>query len=346
MELLASKLRPVKHNLRDFFEAFSAFAKDAELIRISSGFVSINSVLWLKENIETSRLPATRLTVGMHAFERFTRPQYEAVMNLATTLKASGRGAVRICIAFPFHGKLYTFWKRESIFAAILGSSNLSSLDPEKGRIFEVDLAVIEGELLQKAQELQLQIDNIATRLILDWVPGDFREGPGPIAFLPDVQKVSDADFKRAKASANNEFRLELKTTPKSNLNVYFGEGRINTKTGLVRPRPWYEVEVIVSSEITGLPGYPFKKEFRVVTDDGWTFFCKTSGDNSKNFRSQGGLVVLGAWIKGRLEAAGILKVGEQITESHLKRYGRNCLTLKATGQDDVYYLSFDPHEK
>jgi hypothetical protein len=123
---------------------------------------------------------------------------------------------------------------------------------------------------------------------------------------------------------------------PHSNLNVYFGKGRENKK-GLVKPRHWYEAELIVPKEITSKPsypkaGYPEKRLITVYTDDGWKFKCKVSGENDKNFRSADDLKILGRWIKGRLENSGALKVGELVTPYVLEKYGRDKSELIALG--------------
>ena len=132
--------------------------------------------------------------------------------------------------------------------------------------------------------------------------------------------------------------------SPHSNLNVFFGKGR-EGKNGLVKPRHWYEVELIVPKEITTRPGYPQSKTdeavFRVITDDGWTFSCKVSGDYSKNFRSENDLKILGKWLKGRLENAGVLKVGEPVTKATLEKYGRDTFTLTKTRTKNTWFLDF-----
>ena len=132
--------------------------------------------------------------------------------------------------------------------------------------------------------------------------------------------------------------------SPHSNLNVFFGKGR-ESKNGLVKPRHWYEVELIVPKSIAAQNGYPQVSTpdaiFDVVTDDGWSFKCKVSGTNSKNLRSEGDLKILGKWLKGRLENAGVLKVGDPVCKETLERYGRDTFTLTKTTKPGVWYLDF-----
>lgn len=70
-------------------------------------------------------------------------------------------------------------------------------------------------------------------------------------------------------------------------------------------------------------------------------FKCKVSGDYSKNFRSENDLKILGKWLKGRLENAGALAVGEKVTQETLRRYGRNTFTLTKTKIPNLWYLDF-----
>lgn len=139
-------------------------------------------------------------------------------------------------------------------------------------------------------------------------------------------------------------YSIELKDTPRSNLNVFFGKGRLQPN-GIIRPRHWYEVEIIVSKQVTSLPGYPQSQTdsatFDVVTDDGWRFKCKVSGDYSKNFRSADDLQILGKWIKGRLEQSGALNVGDLVTKETYDRYGNNSITLSKTKEQGVWLLEF-----
>ena len=108
-------------------------------------------------------------------------------------------------------------------------------------------------------------------------------------------------------------------------------------------------MELIVPKTVTTLPGYPQSKTpeavFDVITDDGWTFKCKVSGDFSKNFRSEGDLKILGKWLKGRLENAGALIVGTPVTNATLQTYGRNSFKLTKTTIPGTWYLDFSAQQ-
>ncbi|GBR74797.1 hypothetical protein NO1_1910, partial [Candidatus Termititenax aidoneus] len=96
-----------------------------------------------------------------------------------------------------------------------------------------------------------------------------------------------------------------------------------------------------VPSDTTRKKDYPQKEEFVVITDDGYKFNCKTSGDYSKNFRSADDLKILGRWIKGRLENRKALKTGEKVSDETLKNYGRNHIQLTKTKIPNTWYLDF-----
>ena len=130
-----------------------------------------------------------------------------------------------------------------------------------------------------------------------------------------------------------------MKTEEKSNLNAFFGKGRIQA-SGISLPRDWYEVEIIVSKSITSQNGFPYCRESVVYTDDGYTFLCKTSGDSSKNLRSSKDLKILGKWIKGRLENSNALVSGFPVTEDVFEKYGRSNIRLSKIGNDE-WFMDF-----
>ena len=63
------------------------------------------------------------------------------------------------------------------------------------------------------------------------------------------VEKVAPQNLAKAiNAKTDISFEIPIKpyeVSPQSNLNVFFGKGR-ESKNGLVKPRHWYEVELIV----------------------------------------------------------------------------------------------------
>ena len=125
----------------------------------------------------------------------------------------------------------------------------------------------------------------------------------------------------------------------KSSLNVYFGKGRLNSKTGTVKPRPWYEIELIANVKLSSNPLYP-KGDFDAYTDDGYIIPMRTQGDYYKNIRSKKSLQILGMWLKGKLQKSGSLIPLTPVTKDTLIDYGNDTLTFSKIA-DGKYYMKF-----
>lgn len=348
MELLYSNIKPCEFPQSGFGETFEKNVATCDSVKIATGYVTEESLLELKAilrlYLEENRRKSCSLVIGMHGREGFTRPQYDAALDLGHFLKDQQIGSVRVCTAFKYHGKTYIFSKADSQpFGAILGSSNLGNI--LNIRQWEVDALFTEAEITGELSKLHDDLVAKASKDIVDeWPkPQTFIETPDLLQDRIDVTKADSEEYERIEAAETGRvFDLPLKTEPKSNLNTYFGKGRFNSSTKVIRPRHWYEVELIVPIQITSADGYPARNsEFTVYTDDGWKFECRVQGDYGKNFRSMHDLRTLGRWIKGRLERSGCLQVGQPVTEDVLAKYGRNSISLKETNDPGVWLLDF-----
>ena len=348
MELLYSKIKPCEYNNSSFCEAFELGIVGSDSIKIATGYVTEESLLELKSVLlfycENNKTKKCSLVIGMHGREGFTQAQYEAAIDLATFLKDKGIGSVHVCTAFKFHGKTYVFRKdgMSLPFSAIMGSSNLGNIIDS--RQWEVDALFNESSVLSELDALHEELIQKASKNILDWPkPEKFLETSDLLKDRIGVERFVEEEYRKIEGTLTDRvFDLPLKTETKSNLNVYFGKGRLATSTGAIRPRHWYEVELIIPIEITQANGYPKRDSvIHVYTDDGWKFNCKVQGDYGKNFRSEGDLKTLGRWIKGMLERAGCLKVGQPVTKEVLDKYGRHTISLKETVDPKVWLLDF-----
>jgi hypothetical protein len=326
------------------FETFSELAVKSDHITITTGYISVDASLFLLENI--NKLPRLDVLLGMHGFEGFSSGQYSSCTKLAKEMVHNG-GNAYICKAWPYHGKVYSFHKDGEPFAAIVGSSNSSCLTPAPTRSFETDILFDDPKLIASIVGLQR---NIITKASVPFLEFNDPKITDPAAHnhleaITTVSKLTVEELAKIIATKTGlVFDLELKTTSKSNLNAYHGKGRESTKTGLIRSRPWYEVELIVSKKVTTLSGYPRcapGESFWVVTDDGYKFECSTNGDYYKNFRSKGDLSILGAWIKGRLESRAGLKAGEYVTDQVLNKFGKRHISLVKTTVPGTWFLTF-----
>lgn len=348
MELLYSKIKPCEYNNSSFSEAFELSVVNSDSIKIATGYITEDSLLELKAILlfycEEEKVKTCSLVIGMHGREGFTQAQYEAAVDLATFLRDKGIGSVRVCTAFKFHGKTYVFGKNNPVnpVSAMMGSSNLGNI--LDSRQWEVDALFNEASILSELDSLHNELVEKASWDILEMSkPESFIETPDLLKDRIDVDKTDEEEQRKIENTLTDRvFDLPLKTEAKSNLNAYFGKGRLATSTGAIRPRHWYEVELIVPIEITQSDGYPERDSIiRVYTDDGWRFNCKIQGDYGKNFRSEGDLRTLGRWIKGRLERSGCLKVGQPVTSEVLMKYGRSTISLKETTEPGVWVLDF-----
>ncbi|WP_386692819.1 MULTISPECIES: restriction endonuclease PLD domain-containing protein [unclassified Lonepinella] len=315
--------------------------KSADEVSMATGYVSNDAIKELHKILEhNTKIQKLDLLVGMHYLEGFTRPQYESLCDLNHFLQQEKRGSVFISPFVKFHGKMYSF-KNKQEFNGLIGSANLTCFWDSTERTYETMLHLNGANALGLHTDIQSTISRLGKGINNVEKPKNFKEHNSHLENCLGVSKVSSTDINTLFMQASEyKFHIQAKTEKGSNLNVFFGKGR-EDKRGFVKPRPWYEVEIIVSKDVTTQKGYPSYKSFTVITDDGWEFKCKTSGDYAKNFRSENDLKTLGKWIKGRLESANCLKTGEMITEETLQKYGNNSFEFRSTTNPDIWLLSF-----
>lgn len=350
MEFLFSNYPPMRTGYKTFSDAFYGLIPQASKLDIAVGYVSSDSLIELQKTIElNSHIRTLNLIVGMHYFDRFTKLQYEAAMHLNDFLTSNQLGGVRLVHAFRYHGKLYSYSNNTGPFAGIIGSNNLSSILDSGVRVYESSILLRDSTSAKQMNDFISRLMQTSTKNIAELEIDTFNDENALLDGHEFVEKVSPQKLANVIcAKTDRTFEIPIKpyeVSPQSNLNVFFGKGR-ESKNGLIKPRHWYEVELIVPKSVTSQPGYPQSQTdnavFTVITDDGWSFKCKVSGDYSKNFRSEGDLKILGKWLKGRLENAGVLTVGNPVTADTLDRYGRTSFTLTQTTMPGVWFLDFE----
>ena len=351
MELLHSNYPPVRSGGRTFAEAFYDLLTGVDCLDIAVGYVTPDSLVELQKLVELNDIKTLNLTIGMHYLEKFTQAQYSAAKNLNQFLMSNHKGEVRLVTPFRYHGKLYSYSDANGAVAGIIGSANLGSIIEGGTRVYESALLVQDRDVARQMKDFIGNLVNAATKNINDLPIEEFITSNLLLDEHENVKRVKTEEMRAFLSTlTNTTFEIPIKTAEVSahaNLNAFFGRGRVS-KNGLVKPRHWYEVELIVPKEIAMKPGYPRSKtseaEFTVITDDMWSFRCKVSGDANKNFRSEGDLKVLGKWLKGRLENAGALMVGEPVTNETLREYGRNSFTFTKSELPNTWYLNFERH--
>lgn len=361
MQLLTSNFSPLDLPNKNFTSRWEELFQDAMSIKIGIGYASNDSLLYLRKLLELNQPKKLDLCLGMAFFEGLSNSQFEATEELDKFLIENKLGRVKISRAFPFHGKVQSFHGGRNSKSFLIGSSNLSNIVPVKGierRNYEVDLEI---NSLDKVTEIDVLLEKLfsGSSELFDVIAPQIkiREGDNPLlASRTDVEHIGDSGLGEIISHlTKNSFEIPLKQAPKSNLNAYFGEGRIDQQ-GFTKPRHWYEVEIIVDVSVQRSSlNYPANSDFVVYTDDGYKFIMRTSGDYGKNLRSRDDLTILGRWLKGRMEKNGALRSGELITIDNFKRYGRNSISFTQTDltelQDDsrtklnVWYLDFSPRQ-
>lgn len=351
MEFLYSNLPPVKTKNPTFTDVFFSLIQESTQIDIAVAYITADSLVELKKTVEyNENIEKLNLIIGMHRWEKFTKNEYNAALELNNYLCSNRRGEVRLITPFRFHGKLYSYSNRGNVLAGIIGSNNLSSIVGSHTRTFEASILFREKEPATQIKEFIEELSEKAADNLAECEITEFKEVNLLLEDHDNVIKVSH-DQKADVMSSLTDVRFEIPLVKKgkvpeaSNLNAFFGKGREHRRTGVIIPRHWYEVEIIVPNEIASKPEYPKKNTpsgvFDVVTDDGWRFSCTVNGDYSKNFRSKDGLRILGKWIKGRLENEGVLDIGQPVTAETFQKYGRESFSLTKTTIPNLWFLDF-----
>lgn len=344
MKFLHTNLPPLRTKCQTFADKFIELAERSDKVRIATGYITADSLVDLQQLVKINQRPMVDLVIGMHYFDGFTEKEYVAAKNFSTYLQSKKMGCIYVSTAFKYHGKIYSFVKNDVPLHGIIGSNNLGSIG-EYRRIYESSLLLEESNAIS-------ELDGFISDLVSCSKPfqnceiDKFKENDNQLLNdIDGVSKVNVSEFANIKMTST-KFRIPLKADTqheKSNLNVFFGKGRVDSR-GFEKPRHWYEVELIVPKQITEQPEYPGNnspKVFDVVTDDLWRFKCKVSGDYNKNFRSEHDLKILGKWIKGRLENAGVLNVGSLVTNQMLRNYGKDYFELTKTETPNLWFLNF-----
>jgi hypothetical protein len=282
-----------------------------------------------------------------------SRSQILSLRELAQELKSRNAGGVWITTAFPYHGKVITFCGDGEPFAATIGSSNFSGISPGAHQ-YECDVLLREKERIEVLLRFSRELISQASVQFDDSIEvKEISEKFRALDNCDGVDVVPQVDFRdiREKLSRSRIcYEMPLRAgsdVQKSNLNVFFSGPRQNSSRTFGIPRPWYEIEIQPKREwFRSSPEFPGPQEdFVVVTDDGHTFKVVSSLDRTwngqKNFRSKDDLQILGRWLKGRLEAAGVLTPGNPIVESTLAEYGRSTIGFTKIPNDDRWFMDF-----
>ncbi|KGN76592.1 hypothetical protein HQ40_03690 [Porphyromonas gulae] len=317
------------------------YFENATQLNIATGFISNESIVELRRLIEyRNQTLSLSLFIGMNYIDGFTKLQYNAIKELHSFLNSYNLGNVFVSPRALYHGKMYSFMNASSCLGAFVGSSNLGSFIGTTSNYIEADVFFDRSEGLFVNEKIIKLTQFLGKKISETKEVVNFKE---PEKDLLDgfefVDKLSSRELKQYLQKETGQFvSIPLKTEPKSNLNTYFGAGKMK---GRFSRRDYYEVELIISKKTPNLGILPSKEDgpFWVITTDGYKFECSRQGDYGKNFRSQSDLKILGKWIKGQMENAGALNLGEPVTDSVLDKFGKRFLLLKQTQDKHIWIL-------
>jgi hypothetical protein len=328
----------------NFKELLKQEFKSSKNIVVASGYASADIIQEFKNDfIKVAKGGGSaKLLLGMAFYEGLSQQKLDILSSLCVDLnKINKKSGVYVTYTRKYHGKVYHFdtGKNDNIF---VGSSNFSA----SGAAGNIECTIPVNDKSTKTQikeflDYLLSKDNSISILKADIVV------PGSKKYKKTVSLVTLDSLKRYDPATINTAKLPKFSYPlnrvaekeKSSLNVYFGKGRLNTKTGHVKPRPWYEIELIANVQLSSNPLYP-KGDFDAYTDDGYIIPMRTQGDYYKNIRSKRSLQIFGMWLKGKLQNAGALTPLTPVTNDTLIDYGNDTITFSKIA-DGKYYMAF-----
>lgn len=306
----------------------------ASEFNIATGFITSESLVELQRiaRLREGKL-FINLFIGMNYLKGFTFLQYKVLGRLSEYLTSQNLGMVYLSPKALFHGKMYSFANRDGdCIGSIIGSSNLASFLGVSQNNIETDIFFSGDNAILINKQIKKIINDIGEK---------FKDVKPIEEFLPpekdllkgheNVQKISDEEYNNiVSQSTGLTVEIPLKSCKSSNLNPYFGEGKIK---GKYSPRSWYEVELIIPQKTPNIEILPDKTAgaFPVVTPNHYLFMCERQGDNSKNFRSSKNLKILGKWIKGEMENDGVIECGQMVTDETIKNFGKSKVVLRKT---------------
>lgn len=112
----------------------------------------------------------------MYFVEGMPEGSYHTALKLNRKWQESGKGEIRIVKAFKYHGKLYTFYKDNLPFSAILGSANLGVIKPEANNRRQYEISSITTDQIELTEISQfidkLKAPNISSNIAdIDGMP-------------------------------------------------------------------------------------------------------------------------------------------------------------------------------
>jgi len=334
----------------NFKKQFLSSLRVASNLTVATGYFGASLIDELTPKLLTmSRRGLCRILVGMIYHGGVTKKQEDIIRNLDTELRTIDPNNGVYITRKEYHGKIYHIG--DEIY---LGSSNFSE-QGFKSR-WECTAKINHNTTRTKALAYLDFLFNESTTVKLAAV--ELREKTSKVSVKASklLEDYKTETFPTSAIICELQIKLRVDNQPASSLNLFFDKGRKN-QSGLYAPRPWYEVEITSSKSDRNDPCYPKSDlksagmnsrygEFNAyIEEDGHYYKLKMTvasdfGKAIATSKKSGGRETLGRYVKGKLQAAGVLKIGERITSETLDTYGKDYITLKKI-DDSNYILEF-----
>lgn len=325
----------------------------ANSVHIASGYIGLEAFRRaeprLRQVVDTGG--DVSIILGLGLFEGLSEKMVSALQDFDKYCRdKNADSGVKACAYQRFHGKLYLIEKPDGKRIASVGSSNFSSTG--FGDWWEGNLLVDDQYQIDEIDQYlrRLEQSNAIDIAAVDFpIKGRKSTVDKRLPVLPETVPTYSGTLPEVLGAPT--FRVPIRVTGKSNLNLFLAKGRKEEKTHpydsflpvdqrrkieVYRPRPWYEVEMTIKREhispqlLAFLPDHTAPWEFTLVTEDRHSYTAnlkrKTSGRDDKRSLREVGLDFmtssredLGRILKGHLESLGLLRFGEPVTEEILE---------------------------
>jgi hypothetical protein len=330
-----TKTKSFRDTLRDEIQS-------AKRIDIVSGYVGKSAATNFGHHLIACarRGGRVRILIGMAGTEGLTEATHQAWSSIHEQLQQVNQNSGVFAYTTKIHAKLYIFGDEKNA-KMYVGSQNFNFSSGNMELMLETPL---HPEVHYHVEELFADSKNTFPITGVVNIKGTKSD--------PFTRKVTTAevfhydahlDHRKMQLVESIDLRAICEKNPIGSLNLYHGKGRLNSTTGIYTPRPWYEVELTLGRD--KYPGLP--RDFRAFTDDGIVIeMQRRSGGPAgqpelglKDLTSKGNRQLFGEWIKGKLESAGALEVGDVIDGSTFDTFGADQLQFYRMNDNEFYML-------
>lgn len=322
----------------------------ADSIKIASGYLGFEAFDHYGTRLESivKAGGVVQIIGGLGAWEGVSSALKKKLERLHKFLAGhSPNSGIFFCVKERYHGKIFLIENSKSRIVSV-GSSNFSPTGI--GGWLEANWVDSNTRRFRSTEEYFNYLLRNSARIIDISLPvkGTGRKASREISKQPRTSRLPP-DVLRLPVA----FEIEIKTPPKSNINLTFGRGR-RTAGGRYILRPYYESELNVPKRamVPPLTRYvpntvdPYRIKIcgtdGVLMDANFNRKSPVRGD-TRPLHEVGGdfqttpRELLGKFIKDALIESGVLIFGAQVTAKTLEEYGSSSLKFRQIGKDSFH---------